>query len=125
MLFGALIADEPVGDRRIVEEAVAEIGILRAGSGHDAEHVGVERPRAEALRERGPEEQVGRARAGLEFRFEQFAERIAAIGRAGRQFYAEQKRGLRAARPVVEEAVLAKQRDVAEPGGVAAMIDRV
>ena len=99
VLFGRLIANEPVGDRRVVEKAAAEVGVLRAGAGQNAEHVRVERPCAEALRERSTKEEIGRSRAGLEFGVEQFALRIEAVRGASRQFYAEQETPSRCASP--------------------------
>src|SRR3954447_15651122 len=125
MFLGRLISDETIGDCRIVKEAVAKLGVLRAGANQNAEHARVERPRAEALREGGAEKEVGRPGARLEFGFEQFALRIEAVGCAGWQFDAEQKRGLGLRRLAVDEAVLAEHGDVAETGGVPAIIYRV
>ena len=90
-----------------------------------SEHIGVERPRAEALRERGAAKQVPPARAGLELGLEQLALRIAPVGGAGRRLYAEQERSFGACHLVVEEAVLAEHDDVANSGRVAAVVHRV
>src|SRR5436305_3747291 len=113
MLLGRRVTDQPIGHRRVIEKAVSQLGILRAAPGEDAEHVSVERPSAEMLRERGAEQEVDRSRARLEFGVEQFAELVDPAGLAGRQLHAEQERSLGARRLIVEKAVLAEQRDVA------------
>jgi hypothetical protein len=51
--------------------------------------------------------------------------RIDPVRRAGRRLHAEQERGLGARCRVVEKAPLTQERDVAEPGGIAAVVDRV
>src|SRR3954469_11159580 len=54
----------------IVENAIAEIGVLRAGAGEDAKHMGMQPPeRGQLLAECSAEQSVPGARAGLEFRF--------------------------------------------------------
>jgi len=51
--------------------------------------------------------------------------RVDPVGRAGRQLDAEKERRLGARRDAVDEAVLPEQRGVAEPGGIAAIVDGV
>ena len=51
--------------------------------------------------------------------------RVDPVGRAGRQLDAEQERRLGARRDAVDEAILPEQRGVGEPGGIAAIVDRV
>jgi hypothetical protein len=58
LLGGRRVADEAIGEGGVVEETVAQLGVLRAASGKHAEHVGVERPGAEALRECRAEQHV-------------------------------------------------------------------
>ena len=125
VLEARLGADQPVGHRAVVLEAAAELGVLRAATRDGSEQVRVERPGSEALRERGAEQQVGRAGARLEFGLEQQALRVDPVGRAGRQLDAEQERRLGARRDAVDEAILPEQRGVGEPGGIAAIVDRV
>ena len=76
--------------------------------------------RLETLGECGAEQQVGRARAGLEFGLEQQTLRVGTVGGPGRELDAEQERGLGARRGIVQEPVLPEQREITEPGGITA-----
>jgi hypothetical protein len=95
-------------------EAVAEVRALRAPRREGVEDVGVERPRAEALRQREADERVRGAGAGLELGVEPLAEAVVIRGAARGRFQAEQEGGLGARVPVVEKAPLAERREVAD-----------
>ena len=98
-------------------------GLLRALGGQHVEHVGVERPGAEPLRDGHAEQAVPRAAARLELRLEALARVGHVVGLAGRRLDAEQQGRLEAGRSIVEEAILAEQRQVADAARIAEILD--
>src|SRR5262245_30326890 len=89
MRLRAGLAEQAVDDRRIVEEAIAEVRILRPSLDSRVEHIGVERPCIPTLAEGGAEQPIGGPGARLEFRLEQNALSVPHVGRAGWQLDAE------------------------------------
>ena len=76
--------EHPIGQRRVVLEPIAEVGVLRTLAGEGVEDVGAERPRlAEPLRQREPGQRVPGAGAGLELGLEQRALAVVDLGAAG------------------------------------------
>ena len=102
-------AQEPIGHRAVVVEAVTEIGVLRPFRCNRVEDVAVDRPPALGLRQSEPEHGIPGAGAGLELRFKQLALIVALAGLSGRRPDAGEQRGLKSSILAIK-AILAEQR---------------
>ena len=79
-------------DRKSIEEAIAQIRVLHAGSDQHVEEVGVKGPLAKAFRIGEAEKAVPRPRARLKFRIEQLTLIVATDRDAGWSLNAKQDR---------------------------------
>src|SRR6185369_2655760 len=66
-------AVDPIGHAGVVEQPVAEVGILGAGAVDLVEHVGIERPGPQTLGDGEAEKAAERTAAGLELGLEPLA----------------------------------------------------
>ena len=111
-------AHQAVGDGRVVEKAITEIGVLGAFRRQDIKNVRVEGPRPDALGGGKAEHPIPSAATGLKLGSEQFTIIGVTVRNTGRRLHAQQERQFCSRSAVIVEPVLAKQRKVADAGRI-------